>query len=219
MIKTNQVDQTLLNTVIFISAMFLLFILWEHLFISCKSFKTFKFKDIEMTFDDRQNIQYVDKLQEKQIESLYAVLNAKIKMLKYIDYYIDNEVLDPQKSYFDILKEYRVKRGNVQLNCYTMNSDGINQLQREFKLTLAQLSSIMYSINLFGFCRPKEFRKQNYIFSRIKTKYLEDDIIVVLKGNLLIDKENFVIVDIINYFELLISNKILEADNQCTKDK
>jgi hypothetical protein len=216
-ISIDKNNQILLNNALFIAFLFLLFVIWEHLFISCSTFKVLRFKDVEITFDDRQKVQYVDKLQENQIESLYAVLNAKIKMSKYIDYYVENKELDPQISYFDILKEYGKKRRNVAVDCYSMDSDGLNQLQRDCKLTSEQLSSIVYSINLCGFCRPKEFRRQSYIFALVKTIYIETDIIVVLKSDLLIDKENLVIIDIIDYYELLVSNKILEAKIQCTK--
>ncbi len=176
--------------------------------MSCRTFKNFKFKDLEVSIDEIDKIKYVDKFQEKQIDALYLVLNANIKMQKYIDYYVSSHDLDLDTAYTDVIQEYQNKRKGVYLAIFKNNPVGLKMMQKQFKLSPQQLSSIMYSVNLNGFCTPNNFRSQNYIFAEIKTKYINDDLIIVLKGDLLIDKEYLVIIDIINYFEIRIALEI-----------
>lgn len=185
--------------------LFAFFVIWEFIFISCKTFKLLKFKDIELSLEDKSSLTYIDKFQEKQIECLYSVLNAKIEMVKYIDSYIDNEVIEPYQSYIDILNEYKEKRKGVKVYAYFNNDNGIRDMQRELNINDNQLTSIMYSISIFEFCFPKNFKKKDYIFYKIKTKFVQEDLLVVLKSSLLIDNENSILADIINYFELKIS--------------
>lgn len=199
-----KLGNTTLNYIINIAFIFIGFVIWEYIFISCRSFKTIKLKDTELTFDDLTSTKYVDSLQEKEKENLYAVLNAKIKMVKYIDDYISNRKFNRRESYKEILKEYGKNRKNVKIDVYFDNKEEIMRLQKENNITDKELSSVFYSINLTEFCIPKDFRKENYIFARLKTKYTEDDIIVVMYGELLIDKENLILAEILNYFETKI---------------
>lgn len=213
-VKTDNINTNLVNYLIIICFLFILSILWEYLFVSCRTFKNFKFKNMEISVDELSEVKYVDNLQEKEIDTLYSVLNAKIKMLKYIDYYINNKDLNPQKSYINILKEYKERRKGIEISIFNENAKGLKHMQKKLKLNHQQLSSIIYSMNLYGFCSPINFRNDNYIFARIRTKYLEDDIIIVLRSNFLIDKEYLVLIDIINYFEIKIDLEILKLTNE-----
>lgn len=201
-INVFDIKNAAISYIVNIALLFLVFTAWEYIFISCKTFKTIKFKDTELTFDDLSSVQYADKLQEKENDNLYAVLNAVIKVKKYIDEYLEKNTYNYLESYKDIIKEYENKRQDVSIYVCSDNKDGLSELQREQKLSEQELSSIFYSVNMFGFSIPKQFRKDNYIFARLKTKYLADNIIIVLRGKMLIDKENLVLADILNYFEV-----------------
>lgn len=211
-VTIENVDTKSINLTITALTLIIISIVWEHTFISCKTLKNFKFKDLEISIDDLAKVKHIDKFQEKQINFLYSVLRAKIKMLKYIDYYIKNNELEPNQSYKDILQEYSKKRKNIDIFTYTNNNQGLKNMQKKIRLTPQQISSITYSIKLHGFCTPENFRSQDYMFALIKTKYMEDDIIVVLKSNFIIDREYLILIDIINYFEIKIELLLLQEN-------
>ncbi len=211
-IKLSSVDKALLNYVITIIFMLAAAVLWENLFISCKTLKNVKFKDIELSFDEQSKIEYTDKLQEKEIKSLDSVLNAKINMVKYIDKYVASSDLDPTESYKNILKEYENQRKNIRISMYFENDHDITLMQKEIKLKNDEISSIMFAMNLFGYCKPKKLKNRDYIFARIKTKYTQDDLIIVLVSDFLVDNENLILLDIINYFEVIVTIHILEIE-------
>lgn len=211
-IRISNVDKVLLNNIVVIIVLLLIAIIWEYLFISCKTLKNVKFKDVELSFDEQNKIEYTDKLQEKEIKSLDSVINTKINMVKYIDKYAANNELDPAESYEDILKEYGNQRKNIKTCVYFENNTNISLMQKKLRLKNDELSSIMYAINLFGYCKPKNLKNLDYIFARIKTKYTEDNIIVVLVSDLLVDNENLILLDIVNYFEMIVTINILEME-------
>lgn len=211
-IQIASINSIFSNYSIILFVLIALAIIWDYLFISCKTLANFKFKDIELTINELDQVKYIDNFREKQISSLDAVLNAKLDMIKFVDNYVENNELDPDESYKDILKEYENKRGNIKIHVYFENE--ITSIETELGLKSDQLSAILYSLQMFGFCNPKEFNNGNYIFAWLKTKYSENDIIVVLISDSLVDKENLMLFDVINYFEVLVSVNILEAEKE-----
>lgn len=208
---SSTLDYIAISSIIFILSMF-----WESVFISCRSFSNIKFKDVEITMEELSQAKYTDTFQEKQINNLYSVLNAKIKMLKYVDYYIREKELSPETIYFDVLGEYPKKRKNAKVNVFYQNDDGLALMQKKMRINQEVLSSLLYSLGLYGFCSPKDFRTKDYIFTLIKTKYTEDDIIVVLQGDFLIDKEHLILINIIHYLELKIDFEISQLPDPTT---
>lgn len=212
-INIQNANATIINALIIAISLFILSMFWEYIFISCKSFKNIKIKDFEITVDERKDIKHFDNLQDKEIKSLYNVLFAKIRMLKFINEYVEErEFLNPEEFYSDILQEYKNKRKNINIYIYKQNYKGYHQMQRDFNLTSKELSSIIYTIDMFGFCSPQKIKSKEHSFSRIKTKFADYDLLVVLESKLLVDGENYIIFDIINYFEQVVSLKIMECD-------
>ncbi|HEX2937759.1 MAG TPA: hypothetical protein VHO66_02465 [Ruminiclostridium sp.] len=209
----NNTVSTIANALAAGLALFILSVIWEYIFISCRSFKNIKFKNFEITVDEQKVIEHLDKLRDKEIGSLYNVLFAKIRMLKYINDYVEQkEFLNPQEFYNDILQEYKKVRKNIEVYIYKEDFDGYLEMRKDLKLTSKELSTIKYSIDMFGFCCPKGFRPKEYNFSSIKTKYTNYDLLVVLESQMIINEENYIIFDIINYFEQVVSLKIMESD-------
>lgn len=206
-IRIENVNNLFINFILFL----FMAILWEYLFISCRTLKNFKFKDIELNVSDLDQVKYVDKTQDKQISYLDSVINAKLEMVKYVDHYVKYSELNPDESYKDIIKEYESKRKNVRVFAYFENETEL--MARELKINKNILSSLMYSINLFGYCIPKGFRKKDYIFAKYHTKYSENDIIIVLNSDFLVDNEHLMLFDTIYYFEVLIALNILQEEN------
>lgn len=206
-IRVENVNNLFINFILFL----FMAILWEYLFISCRTLKNFKFKDIELNVSELDQVKYVDKTQDKQISYLDSVINAKLEMVKYVDNYVKNSELNPDKSYKDIIKEYENKRKNLKIFTYYENE--MEVMTRELNINKDILSSLLYSINLFGYCIPKGFRKKDYIFAKYKTKYTENDIIIVLNSDFLVDNEHLMLFDTIYYFEVLIELNILQAEN------
>lgn len=206
-IRIENVNNLFINFILFL----FMAILWEYLFISCRTLKNFKFKDIELDVTDLDQVKYVDKTQDKQISYLDSVINAKLEMVKYVDHYVKHSELNPDESYKDIIKEYESKRKNVRVFAYFENETEL--MARDLKINKDILSSLMYSINLFGYCIPKGFRKKEYIFAKYHTKYSENDIIIVLNSDFLVDNEHLMLFDTIYYFEVMIALNILQAEN------
>lgn len=218
-IEVDWSPQNSFNFIFFILIMFVLSIVWDFLFISCGTFKNIKLKDIEFTIEDIKNVKYVELLQEKEINALYSVLNSKIKTLKHIDRCFDTSLdFDIGNLYTSVIKEYGKIRRQIKIYTYYNSEEGRNKLKREIKLSDELLSSIMCATDMFGFCKPQEFRKNKYIFAKLNTKYLADDILFVLKGNLLIDKEHIIIIEIISYLEQKLEMEILRMD-LCTNQQ
>jgi hypothetical protein len=203
-----------LNYVINVSLLFSALMIWDTIFISCRSFKSIKFKDVEVTLEEREDIKYTDSVQTRQIKDLYNVLNTGTEMKRFIDLYVKRSDLYPDKSYEDIIKEY-AKRRKIKAYTFTADQAGIKQMGTELKIDMSKVSAILYSIDLTGFCIAAELPNMN--FSKLATKYKQNDIIIVLESETLIDKENFVLEDIINYFELKIDLEI-EKDSTQTGD-
>jgi hypothetical protein len=124
---------------------------------------------------------------------------------------MENNDLNPIEAYKNILKQYSNNRNKVQIYIYYDNE--IDLMRNELKLTTHELSAIMFAISLTGFCTEKNFRNNNSIFAKINTKYIEEDIYIVLKGEVLIDSEYLILIDLVNYFELKVDIEILEAEN------
>ncbi|SHI64400.1 hypothetical protein SAMN02745941_04118 [Clostridium intestinale DSM 6191] len=201
------------NFIFFLAGICLLAVIWDFVFISCRTLINIKLKNTEFTLDEIKSVKYVEMLQENEIDTLYAVLNSKIKVLKYIDTRLENGLdVDINELYESVIKEYAKIRKQIKVYTYYDSEEDISRMQKDIKLTLESLSSIMYSINLFGFCKPQEFRKSKYIFAKLNTKYLNENIIFVLKGNLLIDKEHIIIIEVISYLEQKLEIEVLKME-------
>jgi hypothetical protein len=213
-IQVDHVGSRFLNYFLLLAAAVIAAILWDYLFISCRSLKTFKFKDMELNISDLDQVKYVDKTQDKQISYLDSVLNAKLEMVKYIDHYVENTELNPDESYKDIISAYEHKRKNIKVHVYY--DDEIDQMAKELHIEADMLSSLLFSMNLLGYCIPKGFRKKDYIFAKYKTKYTKRDIIIVLVSDFLVDNEHSMLFDAVYYFEVLIALNILQAEKENT---
>ncbi|WDV46240.1 hypothetical protein PV797_00755 [Clostridiaceae bacterium M8S5] len=204
------VNVFIVSTVLFIGCL-----IWEYLFISCKSIRIFRFKNLALKLEREErekikSIAYYGRFVKREKDTLYAVLNAMLEMEEYINQYIKEEDLSPYVCYEKILKEYKSKRKNIDVNVYYENTSQFDLMKRQLGLTEHQLSSIICTMNIFGFCSKDGFRKKDYIFGKIETKYLPENIIVVLRSKHLIDKEFLILFDIINYFELRLELEMLK---------
>ncbi|MEL4105659.1 hypothetical protein AAFA46_02290 [Oscillospiraceae bacterium WX1] len=207
-IHIDNVNNLFVNYAIFL----VLAVVWEYLFISCRTLKNFKFKDIELDMTELDQVKYVDKTQDRQIASLDAVLNARIEMAKFVNDYVKNSDLNPEQSYKDIIREYEKKRKNVKVFAYFEHDT--EQMAKELSISKDVMTALMYAISLYGYCIPKAFRKKDYIFAKYKTKYTTSDIIVVFSSDFLVDNEHLMLFDAVDYFEVLIGLNILQAENE-----
>lgn len=218
-INTKSVNSLWLNysVVLFIFGLYIL--AWDYLFISCTTIRKIKYKDIEFNLEEQETVRHTDEFQESQIQLLYKILSIRNKMIKYIDEYVKQNNLDPFDSYKNIMMQYSKKRKNLKVLTEIYNQTGLYKIGKVLKLNQRQISSIAYAIELTGFCNFSEFKCNDIIFSKIKTMYVEEDILLVLQSRSLIDKENLILIDIINYFELRVENEILIAENQHLLDE
>lgn len=194
--------------VCFVSALiFIGFLIWEYIFISCKSVRIFRFKNLAVKLEKEErekisNIAYYGRFVKREKDTLYAVLNALLEMEEYINQYILQEDLSPYVCYANILKEYKKKRKNIDVLVFYENTNQMELMRKKLNLTEQQISAIMCSVNIYGFCSQDGYKNRDYIFGKIETKFHPENIIVVLKSKHLIDKEFLILIDIINYFEL-----------------
>jgi len=131
-------------------------------------------------------------------------------MIRYIDSYIETNELNPSVSYNDIIIEYQQKRGKIKVSVYNDTDEGLKKLQKEKRIINHNLTSILYILDHIGYCIIREVSGNNYVFVRIRTKYLDYDIIVVLESGFLIDSEYLILIDLINYFENKVDLEILK---------
>lgn len=209
-IKILRVENNIINFGLVLLVLFCLFFIWEYIFVSCKTFKSIKIKDVEVSMDEVGVIKYVDKLQEKEIKCLYSIIDAKINMTQFIDSYIMTNELNPSVSYKDIITEYQNKRGNIKVYVYNETSEGLNTIQQKHELNNHDFSSILYVLNHAGYYISREVSKKNHIYVRIRTKYLDYDIIVVLESDFLIDNEYLILIDLVHYFENKVELEIMK---------
>lgn len=179
---------------------------YDYVFISCKSIHNIKIKDVELTVEELEQIKYFDNQDLVIIENLYGVLESRRSIIKYIDSIAsgENEV-DIETEYINVLKKYAIERGNISIDAF-YEDNKINQYISDFtEFSDQQISSILYSVNYCSFCVPDTNKKDKYLVARLKTIYGNADIIVIIKGEYIIDKEHIILIDIINYLEVKIT--------------
>lgn len=217
-IKVSFIDETVLNYAVIIVLWFLAAFIWESLFISCRSIKTLKFKDIEFSLSELLTVEYSDKLREKEIKNLYQVLKAKLAMVKFIDDYIEKTIdLDPEVAYRHVITHYSTFRGNIKLFVRKETMEGLEELKQKLNFKSDQMTSVIYTINNSAIqsClipAAQSSDNKDCIVMRIKTEFSNENIFVGMKGQGLIANEDFVIADIVHYFELAVSNDILATE-------
>lgn len=187
---------------------FIGFLLWEYIFISCKSIRFFMFNNVALKLESEEkekinNIIYYARFVKREKNTLYAVLNAVFGVEEYIDKYIeDKKDLSPYVCYKKILKEYERQRKRVKLNVYYDNGEQMEQMRKDIGLNKQQLTSLVCVLKMYEFCAKDGFRNKDYMFVKIDTKYHPEKLIVVLRGKHLIDKEFLILFNLIRYFDI-----------------
>ncbi len=207
-ISIEAIDSSVLNYIIIVVSWYIGVWLIDYWFISCKKITSFKVKDVEITVDENEKIEIYKDVNENEVKALYNVLKTKQLVIKFIDKTLGNDdEIDVEKVkilYQDVFNQYNKARDKIDLYVFWETDNFQNDMLKDIDISGQELGSIMFSIHYVGYCVFENSKRNIVLFSRIETKYTENNIIFALKGDDIINEEHLVLIELINYLELKI---------------
>ncbi len=194
--------------------------IWDFLFISCRNISSFVFKDIKITADEITEIKIKEDINEKNTNLLHSIINVQNKMIcdmsGYIINYKNDESMDEDFLYRDIIKKYAHLRKSVDINIYNNDTLDYEKIKKDCKLDDAQLSGIKYALVSSKLCIPSNL-DTDIIYAIISTEFC-GEYIIILKSELLHKHECMIIQNLITILDVYLENVYLEGQNSILEE-
>lgn len=209
--KYINIDKAVCNVLVYFITVFILTLIWDILFISCKSIKSLKYRNTEISLEEAEDIKQATIAKNQDIEFLYDILRIKYILICEMKDYVEGLEIFDINMYVALMKKYAELRKAKRFECFCYNKYGLKKFREKYRYTEADFSKIMYNLDFNGICIPDN--KDEYIFyAIIKTMYLEQDLIIILhSGRILLD-EHLIIQNIVTVLDLYVTIKCRDLE-------
>lgn len=205
------INRQVCNVSVYFAAAFILTLVWDMLFISCKSIKSLKYRSTEISLEEAEDIKQATIAKNQDIEFLYDILRVKYILICEMEDYVDKLKCFDEDMYVTLLKKYAELRKAKRFECFQSNFDGLKDFREKYKYTKADFSKILYNLDFNGVCIPDS--KDDYIFyAVIRTTYSEHDLIITLHSGKLLFDEHLIIQNIVTVLDLYVTIKCRDME-------
>lgn len=209
--KEYVINKELLNVMLYFAAVLLFTLIWDTLFISCKSIRSLKYKDTEITLEEAENIGKMTIEKNQDIKFLIDILKIKYMMICDMEEYANNLDSFDENMYIKLMKKYSNLRKAKRFEYFSYNEDGLEEFRRKYKYTEADFSKVMYNLDLNGVCIP-ESKDESIFYAIVKTEYSDYDFIITLHSGTILFDEHKIIQNIITVLDLYITIKCKDLE-------
>jgi hypothetical protein len=208
-----------LNIMWYVFALFVIFVVWDYLFISCRTIsdisfgnfniKTEKYNEMEkMSVSKSQDLIIVSRI----LQTEYQIISECKKYISEINYETE---IDGFSTYKKIIDKYIELRQDIKIDCMQYGENTISQIfSNDYSLSQIDISTIMYCLKKQGICLPLHEKddEQDKLYAVIRTQYSRFDLLVILTGERIIKSEYLVLQHLISYFDKLLTIDIMQQD-------
>lgn len=209
--KEYVINKELLNAMLYFAAVLLFTLIWDTLFISCKSISSLRYKDTEITLEEAQNIGKMTIAKEQDIKFLVDILKIKYMMICDMEEYANSLETFDENMYIKLMKKYSNLRKAKRFEYFSYNEEGLEEFRRRYKYSEAEFSKVMYNLDLNGVCVP-ESKDESIFYAIIKTEYSDYDFIITLHSGTILFDEHKIIQNIITVLDLYITIKCKDLE-------
>ena len=183
--------------------MFVFIVVWDFLFISCRSISSVIIKDMKIMSEELEELKVSEIIESKYFDTLKNILNAEHTLISNMSDFVNNDILESDiegvSIYKLLLKKYAKVRKDLKIQIYTYDKQGYKALCESGNVSDAKLSGIQYSIESLGFCVPTDTSK-DIIYALIVPR-CSDAFIIKLEADYLYSSEHLIIENLINVFD------------------
>ncbi len=205
------INKGLLNVVLYFGAVLVLMLIWDTLFISCKSISSLKYKDTEITLEEAQNIGKMTIAKNLDIKFLVDILKIKYMMICNMEEYVNNLKFFDESMYINLLKKYASLRKAKKFEYFIYDERGLEKFRKKYKYSEADFSKVMYNMDMNGVCIP-ESKDESIFYAVIRMEYYDNDMIIILHSETILFDEHKIIQNIVTVLDLYITIKCKELE-------
>ena len=186
--------------------LFVLVIIWDVLFISCRQINKFIYKGLEVSTEEYNAVTTSVTTDVANYNCLQEIIKIQYDMFLSMEYYLSRmKNLDGGIIYKRIINTYRGKRKNINIDVYYNNENDMEEIRNQYKIDKSHFSNIYYTLNQYGFCVPQLPNiDTDFMLVVITTLFTKDNLLLVIKGGKILNNENLVLQNLISYFDRLI---------------
>lgn len=207
----NIIKMKICNTLIYFAAAFLLTLIWDIMFISCKSIKSLKYRNTEISLEEAEDIKQATIAKNQDIEFLYDILRIKYVLICEMEDYVESLDFFDEEMYMVLMEKYAKLRKAKRFECFHYNFDGLKKFREKYRYTEADFSKIMFNLDFNGVCIP-ESKDDHIFYAIIKTMYSEQDIIITLHSGRILFDEHLIIQNIVTVLDLYVTIKCRDLE-------
>jgi len=207
----NIIKMKICNTLIYFAAAFLLTLIWDIMFISCKSIKSLKYRNTEISLEEAEDIKQATIAKNQDIEFLYDILRIKYVLICEMEDYVESLDFFDEEMYMVLMEKYAKLRKAKRFECFHYNFDGLKKFREKYKYTEADFSKIMFNLDFNGVCIP-ESKDDHIFYAIIKTMYSEQDLIITLHSGRILFDEHLIIQNIVTVLDLYVTIKCRDLE-------
>ena len=205
------INRKVCNVLVYFAAALILTLIWDILFISCKSIKSLKYRNTEISLEEAEDIKQATIAKNQDIEFLYDILRIKYVLICEMKDYVDNLDIFDENMYMTLMRKYAELRKAKRFECFHYNFDGLKKFREKYRYTEADFSKIMFNLDFNGVCIPDN--KDDHIFyAIIKTMYSEQDLIITLHSGRILFDEHLIIQNIVTVLDLYVTIKCRDLE-------
>lgn len=199
------------NVLLYILAALIITLIWDMLFISCKSIKSLKYKDTEISLEEAEDIKQATIAKNQDIEFLYEIIRIKYVLICEMENYVDNLDFFDENMYITLMKKYAEMRKAKRFECFHYDFDGLKRFREKYRYTEADFSKVMFNLDFNGVCVP-ESKDEHIFYAVIKTMYSEKDLIITLHSGRILFDEHLIIQNIITVMDLYVTIRCKDVE-------
>lgn len=207
----NNINKSVLNSLIFFAVTFIATLIWDVMFISCKSIKSLKYRNTEISLEEAEDIKQATIVKNEDIEFLYDILKIKYILICEMEDYVEELDSYDENMYVNLMRKYAEMRKAKRFECFSYNFEGLKRFREKYRYTEAEFSKIMFILDFNGVCiLDKE--DEHIFYAIIKTMYSEEDIIITLHSLRLLIDEHLIIQNIVTILDLYVTIKCRDLE-------
>lgn len=209
--KEYVINRSICNVLLYYATVFIVVLIWDVLFISCKSIKSLKYRSTEISLEEAEDIKQATIVRNQDIEFLYDIIRIKYVLICEMENYVENLDYFDEDMYKTLIRKYADLRKAKRFECFYYDYDGLKRFRDKYRYTEADFSKVMYNLDFNGVCIP-ENNDKHIFYAIIKTKYSAQDLIITLHSERILLDEHLIIQNIITVMDLYITIKCKDVE-------
>ncbi len=212
----SKTSRNYINILWCIIILFILSVVWDFLFISCRVITDFSFKGFNVKTEQYNEIEKISISKTEDLDIMNKILQTEYKIISEMEEYVTNiDDFQGFKDYENLIKKYIRIRNGIKIKCYLYEESNIENFKEKHRLSSLEYSTIRYCLDkYYVYSNEKnEASDKDEVFCIIKTKFANYNILMDIVGDRVMPNEYLVIQHIVSYYDRLVDIVILKLKN------